>query len=56
MGNKVYTLSRDHKPNDPSEIVWIDNAGGDVYVSAIKQATTPSGEATLQKVDKIITK
>lgn len=40
MGNKLYVLSWDHKPNDPDEIIWIGNAGGDVYVSAIKQATT----------------
>ena len=35
-GNKVFMLTKDHKPSDFDEIKRIEKAGGDVYVSTIK--------------------
>ena len=54
-GKNVFVLSRDHKPSDWEEMQWIEKAGGDVYISTIKQIWSPSGQMVLQKVDRILT-
>lgn len=54
-GQTVYQLSRDHKPSDPSERDRVLDAGGKIYVSAIKQ-TRGVGGASLQRTDRLITK
>ena len=48
-------VSIDHKPSDLSEIKRVAKAGGDVYISTIKQVKGLNGQAALSKVDRIIT-
>ena len=54
-GRKLYQLSKDHKPSDPSERDRVIDVGGKIYVSAIKQANGGAG-LTIQRTDKLITK
>lgn len=42
-GKNIFVLSWDHKPSDRDEIARIEKAGGDVYISTIKQVWSPSG-------------
>jgi serine/threonine protein phosphatase PrpC len=54
-GAKIYQLSRDHKPSDPSERDRVIDSGGKIYVSAIKQANGAGG-MTIQRTDRLVTK
>jgi serine/threonine protein phosphatase PrpC len=42
-GNKVFTLSRDHKPSDEDEKFRILEAGGKIYQSQINGQNQQSG-------------
>jgi serine/threonine protein phosphatase PrpC len=54
-GTKVYQLSNDHKPSEPSERDRVIDAGGKIYVSAIKQIMGVSG-MSIQRTDRLVTK
>lgn len=54
-GKTLYQLSKDHKPSAPSERDRVIDAGGQIYVSSIKQRTGTSG-LSFQRTDKLITK
>ena len=55
QGAKLYQLSNDHKPSDPSERDRVIDVGGKIYVSAIKQTNSSTG-MSIQRTDKLVSK